>query len=227
MAGIDVERLRSIVQPLVEAAGFDLEDLVVTAAGKRRQVKVLIDSDDGVDMDAAAQVSRNIAADLDALTGRQDPMGELPYTLEVSSPGVGRPLTLPRHFRRAAGRLVLLRTTEGEPRQVRILQADDTTVTVLTGAASVQRESVPFEQVVRAGVEVEFSPPPAAVRAVLAEVGADRAAQDSRVDLTADAPGADDDLDEDADEDEDLDDDGDPADDVDTEDSDSENEDEN
>ena len=81
---------------------MDLESVKVTTAGRRRLLRVVVDSDRGVSLDDAALASRELSAKLDA----SDVMGDMPYTLEVSSPGVDRPLTQPRHWQRAVGRLV-------------------------------------------------------------------------------------------------------------------------
>lgn len=91
-----------MLEPVAAAAGMDLESLKIGAAGRRRLLRVVVDADGGVGLDEMADISRDLSARLDA-TGA---MGEAPYTLEVSSPGVDRPLTLPRHWRRAVGRLV-------------------------------------------------------------------------------------------------------------------------
>jgi ribosome maturation factor RimP len=104
------ERLARLAGPVVRAAGMDLEFVEVTPAGRRRVVKVVVDADGGVSLDDMAEVSRALARELDA----SDAMGDTPYTLEVSSPGVDRPLTEPRHWRRAAGRLVRVPVTPQE-----------------------------------------------------------------------------------------------------------------
>jgi ribosome maturation factor RimP len=98
----DATRLASVLRPVVTAAGLDLENVRITAVGRRRLLKVVVDGDGGVTLDAITEVSRALSAELDA----SGAMGEAPYTLEVSSPGAERPLTEPRHWRRAAGRLV-------------------------------------------------------------------------------------------------------------------------
>ena len=77
----------------------------MTAAGRRSVVRVVVDRDGGVDLDAVAEVSRAVS---EALDGADD-LGSSPYVLEVTSPGVDRPLTAPRHWRRNAGRLVARR----------------------------------------------------------------------------------------------------------------------
>jgi ribosome maturation factor RimP len=123
---VDEKRLAGLIQPVAAAAGMDLESVRVTVAGKRRLLRVVVDSDRGVSLDDAADVSREVSAMLDST----DVMGEVPYTLEVSSPGVDRPLTEPRHWRRAARRLVQVKV-EGEGRvQGRVLTADEHGVTL-------------------------------------------------------------------------------------------------
>lgn len=99
-------QLRAVVEPVVGAAGYDLEDLTVSRAGRRSVVRVVVDRDGGLDLDAVAEVSRSVSKALDAAEsgGRDLIAGE--YQLEVSSPGVDRPLSLPRHWRRNIGRLV-------------------------------------------------------------------------------------------------------------------------
>src|SRR5215469_11661084 len=99
---VDDKRLAGLIQPVVAAAGMDLESVRVSVAGKRRLLRIVVDSDEGITLDDTADVSHEISALLDSA----NVMGEVPYTLEVSSPGVDRPLTEPRHWRRATRRLV-------------------------------------------------------------------------------------------------------------------------
>lgn len=101
--GPDLERLERLLEPVIKAMDMDLEGIRVTTAGRRRLLRVVVDADGGVSLDDISSASRELSARLDAATE----MGELPYTLEVSSPGVDRPLTQPRHWRRAIGRLVV------------------------------------------------------------------------------------------------------------------------
>jgi ribosome maturation factor RimP len=98
----DVQQLIRLLEPVVRAMGMDLENVRITATGRRRLLRVVVDADRGVSLDDITLISRALSAELDA----NGAMGETPYTLEVSSPGVDRPLTEPRHWRRAAGRLV-------------------------------------------------------------------------------------------------------------------------
>jgi ribosome maturation factor RimP len=123
----DGKKLAGLIEPVVSAAGMDLEAVRVTVAGRRRLVRVVVDSDHGVSLDDAAEMSREISVLLD----HANPLGEMPYTLEVSSPGVDRPLTEPRHWRRAAGRLVKVKAaSSGTEVAGRVIAADADGVTL-------------------------------------------------------------------------------------------------
>ena len=99
----DADRLARLLEPVVHALNMDLEGVRVTSAGRRRVLRVVVDADGGVSLDDIALASRELSSKLD----NSAEMGEAAYTLEVSSPGVDRPLTQPRHWRRATGRLVV------------------------------------------------------------------------------------------------------------------------
>ena len=123
---VNDKRLAELIEPVTAAAGLDLESVRMSVAGKRRLLRIVVDGDHGVSLDDAADVSREISAMLD----EADALGEVPYTLEVSSPGVDRPLTEPRHWRRGVGRLVKVKVA-GEPAvEGRILAADANGVTL-------------------------------------------------------------------------------------------------
>jgi len=97
-------RLTSLIESVLTAMEIDLEAVKITSAGRRVVLRIVIDADGGVSLDDIAEVSREVSAKLDA----KNAMGEAPYTLEVTSPGVDRPLTQQRHWRRATGRLVVV-----------------------------------------------------------------------------------------------------------------------
>ncbi|RMI44247.1 ribosome maturation factor RimP [Actinomadura harenae] len=120
--------LTRLLTPEVAAAGFDLEAVEVRPAGRRRLVKIVVDGDDGVSLDDVADLSQAASELLDA----SDVMGTAPYVLEVTSPGVDRPLTEARHWRRAAGRLVVAPLTDGEGGQIegRVVSADEDGVVI-------------------------------------------------------------------------------------------------
>lgn len=129
---VDNKRLAGLIEPVVAAAGMDLESVRVTVAGRRRLLRLVVDGDHGVSLDDAADISREVSAVLDAANA----FGEVPYTLEVSSPGVDRPLTSPSHWRRAAGRLVRVKVTGEGSVEGRVVSADSDGVTLdVAGAA--------------------------------------------------------------------------------------------
>jgi ribosome maturation factor RimP len=149
MATVPGDRLVALLSPVVSAAGLDLEDVIVRPAGRRSLVQVFVDRDGGVTLDDIARVSRDVSTKLD----ETDALGTGPYTLEVSSPGVDRPLTLPRHWRRAVGRLIAVTPVSGAPftGQLVALTVDDVQVDTATGT-----RTVALSNVQRAVVEVEF-----------------------------------------------------------------------
>ncbi len=162
------QRWRELADRIATEAGFDLEDLAVVAAGRRRLVRVIVDADDGVSLDAAADLSRRLSEAFDAAEQDGEPLGAAPYTLEVTSPGIGRPLTEPRHFRRAVGRLITVTTTENETVTARVLGLTESGVDLLTGRDGTQLRQLRFTEIAKAKVEVDFSGPSEAVAALLA-----------------------------------------------------------
>jgi ribosome maturation factor RimP len=123
------ERLRAVVEPVVRDAGYDLEDLSLSRVGRRYLVRVAVDSDKGVDLDAVAELARAISHDLDAAEADGDELIAGEYELEVGSRGVDRPLTEPRHWRRNVGRLVRVRA-KGRDVTARVTAADADGVTL-------------------------------------------------------------------------------------------------
>jgi len=149
--------LLDLLGPVVTAQGYELEDLTVSVAGRRSVIKVIVDAvegPDGIDLDAVAALSRAMSDTLDA-TGDAIASFAGPYALEVSSPGVDRPLTRLRHWQRAVGRLVTMpdgeRTVTG-----RVLTADDAgLVLAVDGVDRAYR----WSEVGAGRVQVEFSRP--------------------------------------------------------------------
>ncbi len=149
---IDEGGIADVIRPVVAAAGMDLESLRVTAAGRRRLLRVVVDSDRGVSLDDAAALSRELSAALDAAAA----LGDFPYTLEVSSPGVDRPLTDPRHWRRAVGRVVQVTVADSGAVSGRIVAADAEGVTLDVGGA---RRRFDYAALGAGAVQVEFGHP--------------------------------------------------------------------
>jgi ribosome maturation factor RimP len=142
-------RVREVIEPVITAAGYDLEDLGVSRAGRRHVVRVLVDTDGGINLDDVAVVSREISAALDAAeeTGGEVLAGE--YQLEVGSPGVDRPLTLPRHWRRNVRRLVTVNGVTG-----RVTSAGDEGIVLdVDGAA----REIAYADLGPGKVQIEFT----------------------------------------------------------------------
>jgi len=153
---VDEGRIAAVIRPVVAAAGMDLESVRVTAAGRRRLLRVVVDSDRGVSLDDAAAVSRELSAALDTVAV----MGDFPYTLEVSSPGVDRPLTDRRHWRRAVGRLVQVTVADSAGSGSvtgRITSADADGVTLDVEGT---RRRFPYAVLGAGAIQVEFGHPP-------------------------------------------------------------------
>ncbi|WP_406091936.1 ribosome maturation factor RimP [Streptomyces sp. NBC_01013] len=156
MSTTQSDRLRGLVEPLVSAEQLDLEEIEVSRAGRRRVLRIVVDSEEGVELDACADLSRAISAKLD----ETDAMGEDEYVLEVSSPGADRPLTEHRHYVRAAGRLARLTLNEGGELVARILAVDeeglDLEVPGVKGRKPTSRR-IAFDEIAKARVELEFN----------------------------------------------------------------------
>lgn len=130
--------------------GLDIEAVELSPAGKRRVLRVAVDQDGGVRDQDLVEASRVASEVLDG----SDAMGETPYTLEVTSPGVDRPLTLPRHWRRNAGRLVKVTLGDGQDLAGRIGASDETRVTL--DVAGEQR-TLDYGDIAKAVVQIEFN----------------------------------------------------------------------
>ena len=144
------ERLIEELTPPLLASGFDLEAVEVTPAGRRRLLRIAVDKDGGVTMDEIAEATKQVSALLDT----SDAMGEQPYTLEVTSPGVDRPLTLPRHWRRNAGRLVKVSLAGGGTLTGRIVGGEEDGAQVETDEGV---RSLSYADVTTARIQVEFN----------------------------------------------------------------------
>ncbi|MFB6825572.1 ribosome maturation factor RimP [Streptomyces virginiae] len=156
MSTTQSDRLRGLLEPLVAAKGLDLEEIEMSRAGKRRMLRIIVDSDEGVELDACAELSREVSDKLD----ETDVMGEDEYVLEVSSPGADRPLTEHRHYVRAIGRLVKFQLAEGGELIARILDVDDEGLDLevpgVKGRKATARR-IAFTDIAKARVEIEFN----------------------------------------------------------------------
>ncbi|WP_329378661.1 ribosome maturation factor RimP [Streptomyces sp. NBC_01351] len=156
MSTTQSDRLRGLLEPLVAAKGLDLEEIEMSKAGKRRMLRIIVDSDEGVELDACAELSREVSDKLD----ETDVMGEDEYVLEVSSPGADRPLTEHRHYVRAVGRLVKFQLVESGELIARIIDVDDEGMDLevpgVKGRKATARR-IAFTDIAKARVEIEFN----------------------------------------------------------------------
>ncbi|MFF3496821.1 ribosome maturation factor RimP [Streptomyces sp. NPDC002795] len=153
------ERLRELLEPLVTSQGLELEEIEVASVGRKRVLRVVVDSDEGADLDVIADVSRALSAKLD----ETDAMGAGEYELEVGTPGAERLLTEHRHYVRATDRLVKFQLTseDGESELVaRIIKVDDDGLDLevpgVKGRKPTSRR-LDFTDIAKARVQVEFN----------------------------------------------------------------------
>jgi len=148
------DQIAQLVTPAVQAQGFFLEEVLLVSPGKHRIVTCIVDGQSSLNMDQVTAVSRAISELLDEAAF----MGEAPFTLEVTSPGVDRPLTKPRHFAKNVDRLLKVVRTDGEVVTGRISGNSETELTLtVTEKKEVKEVVIALADVKRATVEIEFN----------------------------------------------------------------------
>lgn len=143
--------VRAAVTAPVQELGLDLETVDVSRSGSKRILRIAVDADGGVGIDDIAKVSRAISAVLDT----DDAMGRQPYTLEVTSRGLDKPLTEQRHWRRAAGRLVRVSLHDGTSVKGRVGGSDELGVDLTVGT---EQRRLDVDQIATAVVVPELKP---------------------------------------------------------------------
>ena len=144
------DRIEAEITDPLRAMDLDVEAVELTPAGKRRVLRIAVDTDGGITLDDVADATREI----DRVLEESDVMGEHPYTLEVTSRGVDRPLTLPRHWRRNEDRLVKVTLVEGGEVTGRIVASSDESATLDVDDAT---REVAYADVAKALVQIEFN----------------------------------------------------------------------
>ncbi len=148
------DQVSELVTPAVSELGFYLEDVHIATPGSHRIVTCIVDGDASLNLDQVTSVSRVISELLDEAAF----MGETPFTLEVTSPGVDRPLTQPRHFAKNVDRLLKVIKLDGSEITGRILSNtdNDVTLTVVVKKETTE-QTISFTEIKRAVVEIEFN----------------------------------------------------------------------
>lgn len=144
------DRIEAEITGPLSAMGLDVEAIDLTPAGKRRVLRIAVDTDGGVTLDDVADATREV----DRVLEESDAMGELPYTLEVTSRGVDRPLTLARHWRRNQDRLVKINLVEDGEITGRIVASSDVSVTLDVDDST---REVAYADIAKALVQIEFN----------------------------------------------------------------------
>ena len=148
-----VQSITDAITPVVESAGYFLEDVHVVSPGNRRVVTVVVDGTVNLNLDEVTVITKEISAILDV----SEFLGETPFTLEVSSPGVDRPLTLQRHWQKNMSRLVRTVMVNGEVVTGRVDAVHDESVCVVVEEKVSRKVELPFVEIKRAQVEIEFN----------------------------------------------------------------------
>jgi ribosome maturation factor RimP len=148
------DQVSELISPALHQAGYFLEDVNIVSPGQHRIVTVIVDGESGLNLDQVTVASKLVSELLDAAVF----MGETPFTLEVTSPGIDRPLTLPRHFAKNVDRLLKVTKTDGVTITGRILSNTENGVTLsITEKKDVKEVVVALTDIKRATVEIEFN----------------------------------------------------------------------
>ena len=139
------DRIAEAITPTIESSNAFLEDVMLVRAGKKSLLTVIVDGEAGLNLDQVTEISRNVSEIVENLPE----MGSTPFTLEVTSPGVDRPLTLPRHWRKNVGRLVKATMLDGSVREGRIGESSEVSVII-------DDVAVTYSEIKKALVQIEF-----------------------------------------------------------------------
>jgi len=139
------EQVLAVITPAIESLGFYIEDITITSAGRRSMLTVIVDGDTHLSLDQVTVATKAISEIVENLPT----LGNNPFTLEVTSPGLDRPLTKPRHWRKNQDRLIKIVLTDGKEISGRIKDSTESSVTV-------DEKVINFADIKRATLEVEF-----------------------------------------------------------------------
>lgn len=148
------DQIAELITPALQQAGYFLEDVNLVTPGNHRIVTVIVDGESALNLDQVTVASKLVSELIDEAPF----MGETPFTLEVTSPGIDRPLTLPRHFAKNVTRLLKVTKTDGEVVTGRIVSNTDADVTLTVAVKKETKEVVvALSDIKRAVVEIEFN----------------------------------------------------------------------
>jgi len=139
------EEISAAITPALSDLGFYLEDITITSAGRRSMLTVIVDGDTHLSLDQVTVATKAISEIVENIQS----LGQAPFTLEVTSPGLDRPLTKPRHWRKNIDRLVKIVLLDGKEIKGRVKDATEI-------SATVDEQAIKFSDIKRATLEIEF-----------------------------------------------------------------------
>jgi ribosome maturation factor RimP len=139
------EDISAAITPALEALGFYLEDVTIISAGRRSMLTVIVDGDTHLSLDQVTSATKAIGEIVESIQS----LGETPFTLEVTSPGLDRPLTKVRHWQKNINRLVKVVLLDGSEIKGRIKNVNEV-------SATVDEKNINYSDIKRATLEIEF-----------------------------------------------------------------------
>jgi ribosome maturation factor RimP len=141
------EDISAAITPALEALGFYLEDVTIISAGRRSMLTVIVDGDTHLSLDQVTSATKAIGEIVESIQS----LGETPFTLEVTSPGLDRPLTKVRHWQKNINRLVKVVLLDGLEIKGRIKDVNEV-------SATIDEKNISYSDIKRATLEIEFKP---------------------------------------------------------------------
>jgi ribosome maturation factor RimP len=141
------EDISAAITPALEALGFYLEDVTIISAGRRSMLTVIVDGDTHLSLDQVTSATKAIGEIVESVQS----LGETPFTLEVTSPGLDRPLTKVRHWQKNINRLVKVVLLDGSEIKGRIKDVNEV-------SATIDEKNINYSDIKRATLEIEFKP---------------------------------------------------------------------
>jgi ribosome maturation factor RimP len=139
------EEISAAITPALSDLGFSIQVITITSAGRRCMLTVIVDGDTHLSLDQVTVATKAISEIVENIQS----LGQAPFTLEVTSPGLDRPLTKPRHWRKNIDRLVKIVLLDGKEIKGRVKDATEI-------SATVDEQVIKFTDIKRATLEIEF-----------------------------------------------------------------------
>ena len=139
------EEISAVITPAINALGFYIEDITITSAGRRSLITVIVDGDTHLSLDQVTVATKAISEIMETISA----VGDNSFTLEVTSPGLDRPLTKVRHWQKNINRLIKVVLLDGSEIKGRIKNVNEV-------SATVDEKNINYSDIKRATLEIEF-----------------------------------------------------------------------